>query len=67
MLATYGDRQVEQIRERIDSLELAWLVHQVEQRHGVTLDLDDESLIRMSTVTGAVEVLGEVLVEDANG
>jgi hypothetical protein len=31
MLATYGDRSPEAVRERIDSLELAWLIHQVEQ------------------------------------
>lgn len=61
MLATYGDRAPEQVRERIDSLELAWLVHQVEQRYGVSLDLEDEALIQMSTVDGAVKVLGDAL------
>ena len=29
MLATYGDRQPEQVPEAIDSLELAWLIHQI--------------------------------------
>lgn len=67
MIATYGDRSAEQVRERVDSLELAWLVHQVEQRYGVELDLDDDSLMRMSTVTGAVEVLSGVLGESARG
>lgn len=61
MLATYGDRAPEQVRERIDSLELAWLLHQVEQRHAVALDLDDDTLTRMTTVDGAVTVLAEVL------
>ncbi|MEU7825135.1 MULTISPECIES: hypothetical protein [Catellatospora] len=65
MLASYGERSPEQVRERIDSLELAWLVHQVEQRHGRMLDLDDDVLVRMTTVTGAVEVLAEVLAEPA--
>ncbi|WP_407924639.1 hypothetical protein [Catellatospora vulcania] len=65
MLASYGERSPEQVRERIDSLELAWLVHQVEQRHGRMLDLDDDVLMRMTTVTGAVEVLAEVLAEPA--
>ena len=32
MLATYGDRQPEQVPEAIDSLELVWLIHQIEQR-----------------------------------
>ena len=56
MLATYGDRQLEQVPEAIDSLELAWLMHQIEQRYGV-LDIDDDMLARMSTVTGVVDVL----------
>lgn len=71
MLATYGDREPAigdgttggggTVRGRIGSLDLAWLVHQVEQRYGVVLDLADEQLARMSTVDGAVEVLGSVL------
>jgi hypothetical protein len=59
MLATYGDRQPEQVPEAIDSLELAWLIHQIEQRYGA-LDLDDSAIGRMSTVTGAVEVLRDL-------
>jgi hypothetical protein len=61
MLTTYGDRRPGAVGERVDSLDLAWLLHQVEQRYGVSLDLDDDVLARMSTVTGAVDVLGEVL------
>ena len=56
MLATYGDRQPDQVPEAIDSLELAWLIHQIEQRYGA-LDLDDAAIARMLTVTGALEVL----------
>jgi acyl carrier protein len=56
MLATYGERQPEQVPEAIDSLELAWLMHQIEQRYGA-LDIDDDMLARMSTVTGVVDVL----------
>jgi acyl carrier protein len=67
MLASYRDRPPEQVREKLDSLELAWLVHQVEQRYGVVLDLEDDVLARMSTITGAVEALGELLVESAHG
>lgn len=67
MLATYGNREPAAVRERIDSLDLAWLVHQVEQRYEVTLDLADEDLARMSTVSGAVEVLGTVLGEARTG
>jgi hypothetical protein len=59
MLATYGDRQPEQVPETISSLELAWLLHQVEQRYG-PVDIDDEEFTRMTTVTGAVEVLRDL-------
>ena len=61
MLATYGDRQPEQVPEAIDSLELAWLVHQIEQRYGV-LDIDDEMIERMSTVAGVLDVLADLRI-----
>jgi hypothetical protein len=56
MLATYGHRQPAEVPEVIDSVELAWLIHQVEQRYG-ELDLDDDMIARMATVDGAVGVL----------
>ncbi|HEX6525147.1 MAG TPA: hypothetical protein VF070_34855 [Streptosporangiaceae bacterium] len=61
MLATYGDRQPEQVPEAIDSLELAWLIHQIEQRYGM-LDVDDDMIARMSTVTGVLDVLKDLRV-----
>ena len=61
MLATYGDRQPEQVPEAIDSLELAWLIHQIEQRYGA-LDVDDDMLARMSTVTSVVGLLSDLKV-----
>jgi hypothetical protein len=61
LLATLGDRDPADVPDRVDSLELAWLVHQVEQRHGVRLDLDDDELLRMATVSGAAEVLNAAL------
>jgi acyl carrier protein len=67
MLATYGDRRPEDVAEGIDSLELAWLVHQLEQHYGAVLDLTDDDLARMSTVTGAVEVLRELKAETRSG
>ena len=45
--------------ERLDSIELAWLVHQVEQRYGV--ELADDQLERMATLDDAVTVIAEVL------
>lgn len=59
MLATYGDRDPGQVPEAIDSMELAWLLHQIAQRYG-DIDLDDDLLARMSTVTGVVEVLADL-------
>lgn len=43
--------------EQIDSLGVAWLLYEAERRFGINIDLDDEVLARMSTVTGAVELL----------
>ena len=68
LLATYGERRPDEVPEGIDSLELAWLIHQIEQRYGGRLDLDDAELSRMSTVTGAAELLGELrAVESRTG
>ena len=47
--------------EELGSLELTWLVDQVEQHYGVVLDLDDDVLAGMSTVSGAVRVLAEAV------
>jgi hypothetical protein len=61
LLASYGDRPVADVGERIDSLELAWLLHQVEQRYDLVLDLSDADLGRMSTVEVAVTVLRQAI------
>ncbi|HEX3517358.1 MAG TPA: hypothetical protein VHT26_25480 [Trebonia sp.] len=63
MLATYGDRQPEQVPEAIDSMELAWLIYQIEQRYG-PFDVEDDVLARMSTVTGVVGVLTDLKARD---
>ncbi len=59
MLAPLAHRAANPEAERLDSMEVAWLVHQVEQRYQVTLDLDDESLGRLRTLTDATQILGE--------
>jgi hypothetical protein len=61
LLAAYQDRPTDAVGERIGSLELAWLLHAAEQRYGRALELSDEQLTRMATVTEAVAVLREVL------
>jgi hypothetical protein len=60
MLATYGERRPEEVSEIVDSLELAWLIHQIEQRYGKPFEADDDVLARMTTVTGVTEVLAEL-------
>jgi hypothetical protein len=65
MLASFGDRRPDEVPEHLGSLEVAWLVHQVEQRYGVTLDLTDDELARMSTVSNVTDVLREAMTTTA--
>jgi hypothetical protein len=65
MLAAFGDRRPDEVPEHLGSLEVAWLVHQVEQRYGVTLDLTDDELARMSTVSNVTDVLREAMTATA--
>lgn len=61
MLASLDGRPAGDVGERIESMELVWLVHQVEQRYGVRVELDDVNFGRMGTVSGAVDVLRKVI------
>jgi hypothetical protein len=61
MLATFGQRSPDEVAEEIGSLELVWLITKVEQQCGVTLDLTDDTMAQMTTVSGAVSALREVL------
>lgn len=67
ILAAYGERSPDQVPEDIDSMELAWLVHQLHQRYGRSLDADDALLARMGTVEGVAEVLTELGCEPGHG
>jgi acyl carrier protein len=67
IIAMLNDREAADVTERIGSLELAWLVSQVEQRYGTTLELSDEAVQQMTTVTGAVVALRELLAGAGNG
>ena len=67
VLAEMGDRATEDVTERIGSLELAWLVSQVEQRYDTTLELTDETVQQMATVAGAVVTLRELLAGAGDG
>lgn len=59
MLEELGSRGVDSAVERLTSMEVAWLVHQVEQRYEVEFDLDDDQLARLRTISDAVRLLGE--------
>ena len=61
MLAAFGQRSPDEVAERIGSLELTWLISQVEARYGVMLDLSDDELDQMATITGAVTTLHDAL------
>jgi acyl carrier protein len=65
ILAAFGDRSPDEVPESVDSMELAWLVHQLEQRY--ELVLGDDELARMETVADVLRVLGERLPAAAPG
>jgi acyl carrier protein len=67
MLATFGDRSPDAVDEQISSLELTWLIAQIEQRYGVVLDFSDEVFAEMATVSGAVRALRGALAEARSG
>jgi acyl carrier protein len=67
MLAATAGRGPDAAAEQLDSLALAWLVHEFERRYGIPLDPDDDVLSRMTTVSEAVHVLQSVQAQYANG
>ena len=62
-----GNRAPDEVNEEIGSLELAWLVSQVEDRYDTTLELDDAALAQMMTVSGAVATIHRMLEGAADG
>lgn len=62
-----GERSPAEVAEEIGSLELAWLVSQVEARYHTTLKLDDAVLARMMTVSGAVATIHQLLEGAVDG
>lgn len=61
ILAKLGDRTPDAVTEQIGSLEVAWLISEVEQQYQVTLELSDEALAQMVTISGAVATLVDLL------
>jgi hypothetical protein len=67
ILAAMGDRAPDEVAEEIGSLEVAWLISQVEERYATTLELDDDALEQMMTVAGAVATIHQMLTGTADG
>ncbi len=63
ILARFADHRSDEVDESIDSMELVRLIYEVEQGWGVTLDLSDDEIARMSTLSGAVAVLGRAMAK----
>lgn len=61
MLAAFGERAPEAVDDVVGSLELTWLIAEIEQRYSVVLELTDEQLARINTVDDATSVLREAL------
>lgn len=66
MLAQLTDRSADEVSERVGSMELAWLVHGVEQRYGRRIDLTDDELLNIRTVSDAVTVLGAAVAAETD-
>lgn len=67
MLAAFGDRGAQEVAEQIGSLELTWLISRVEQDYGITLDLSDADLARMTTVSAAVHGIRAAMAGAGHG
>jgi hypothetical protein len=67
MLAELTAKPADQVPDRVGSMELAWLVHLVEQRYERQLDLTDDDLAGIRTVDDALAVLRASLTAPADG
>ncbi|WP_320064124.1 acyl carrier protein [Micromonospora sp. RTGN7] len=67
MLAEMTGKPVEKVSDRVGSMELAWLVHLVEQRYDTRLDLTDDQLAGIRTVDDALTVFHTCLTAPADG
>ncbi|MGW4501879.1 acyl carrier protein [Micromonospora sp. NPDC004336] len=67
MLAELTEKPAAEVGDRIGSMELAWLVHLVEQRYERQLDLTDDQLAGIRTVDDALAVFRTSLTAAADG
>jgi acyl carrier protein len=61
LLARFGNRPPEQVDEHLGSLELTWLIAQLEQEYDTAIELTEHQYASVRTVDEAVEVLSAVL------
>jgi hypothetical protein len=67
MLAELTEKPAAEVGDRIGSMELAWLVHLVEQRYERQLDLTDDQLAGIRTIDDALAVFRTSLTTAADG
>ncbi|MET7708685.1 acyl carrier protein [Micromonospora sp. NPDC005413] len=67
MLAELTAKPAAEVPDRIGSMELAWLVHLVEQRYERRLDLTDDELAGIRTIDDALAVFRASLTAPADG
>ncbi|MEU8261844.1 acyl carrier protein [Micromonospora sp. NPDC048999] len=67
MLAELTAKPVDQVSDRVGSMELAWLVHLVEQRYDRRMELTDDQLAGIRTVDDALAVFQTSLTVPADG
>jgi acyl carrier protein len=67
MIAALGNRDPASVPEDLDSMERVWLVHQVEQRYGVHVELTDDEQWAMSSVSDAVDALRRAFARASGG
>ncbi|MEU0551369.1 acyl carrier protein [Micromonospora sp. NPDC005979] len=67
MLAEPTAKPADEVPDRVGSMELAWLVHLVEQRYQRELDLTEDDLAGIRTVDDALAVLRASLTAPADG
>jgi hypothetical protein len=61
IMAAYGDGATTEVVEPIESLRVAWLIHVIEERFTVELELTDSLFEELTTVDGATNVLVRAL------
>jgi hypothetical protein len=65
ILAGLGGRGPQSVDEALGSLELTWLITELEQRYSVVLELSESDLSGIATISDALDVLNRMLAAAA--